>query len=89
MFVLSESYLRSDGLFQGHNLAQLAPRSVLVLAAVCMFWLCFELILLYSMTWESNLIFFFHADFELLVLLPLPPKCWMTGICHQDWYVRG
>lgn len=59
MFVLSESYLRSDGLFQGRDLAQLAPRSVLVLAAVCRLLVCFELILLYSMTWESNRILFF------------------------------
>lgn len=58
MFVLSESYLRSDGLFQGLDLAQLTPRSVLVLAAVRRVLVCFELILLYSMTWESNRILF-------------------------------
>lgn len=75
LFVLSESYLRSDSLFQGRDLAWLAPRSVLVSATICRALVCFELILLYSMKWESNHILF-SCRLELRILLPLPPKCW-------------
>lgn len=58
LFALSESYLTSDSLFQGRDLAQFAPRSVLVLATTCRVLVCFELILLYSMKWESDHILF-------------------------------
>lgn len=27
-------------------------------------------------------------DFKVLILVPLPPKCWLTGRGHHTWFMR-